>query len=252
MYRPGDSLVPRGLLWRVAAFGVYRTLYPIAYLLIKARYGTRFVGREYLRSAERAVIVANHTAYLDPIAIACTVFPRVAAQTLLEATVRTPVLGTFIRLLYGIPLPPGLRGIAAIVNAAKTVFERYHYIGFFPEGEISIFNQHIEPFHSGAFYVAATLNVPVIPIVMLLSTGPRKKNGKPRRQRPLQTIIVLPPVNPSDYMDEITPSAVKAFAESVRRIMQNEIDRRHNANADDGTQVFYRGIAPRLKGINAR
>jgi 1-acyl-sn-glycerol-3-phosphate acyltransferase len=60
---------------------------------------------------------------------------------------------------------------------------------------------------------------------------------------------VLNPVYPSRYVKrdekgEISSESVKEFAEAVRLIMQNEIDRRH------GSEAFYRGQMERMKGIN--
>jgi hypothetical protein len=45
-------------------------------------------------------------------------------------------------------------------------------------------------------------------------------------------------------------ASVKEFAEAVRNTMQHEIDKRHEADKRAGTQAYFKGQMPRIKGIN--
>jgi 1-acyl-sn-glycerol-3-phosphate acyltransferase len=225
-------------------------------LIIFPLYSTRFENRKkLLRFKGRAVVVANHTTFLDPVTIVTTCFPRPIYQTLLEATVATPFLGTLTRLLGGVPLPPGMRGLEKIIATADTALKHRHFFHFYPEGELSLNNQKIEPFKFGAFYTASRLNVPVFPVVTIFEEGRLKPGSFFARKFPKQTVVVLDPYEPGDFVrykenGEIDMATVEGFAEIVRARMQGEIDRRHALNPRAGTQAYYKGKAPRIKGIN--
>ena len=62
-------------------------------------------GRENLRGLGRAILVSNHTLLLDPGLIAHAIRPRRTYFTMLEETALIPFLGTFVRLLGGVPIP---------------------------------------------------------------------------------------------------------------------------------------------------
>ncbi|MDR3301015.1 MAG: 1-acyl-sn-glycerol-3-phosphate acyltransferase [Spirochaetaceae bacterium] len=248
-YKRGKNLINFSLFFRIMASIVFFCLWPIEYILVLVLYSVRYEGQKKLRRLKGgAVLVSNHTAYLDPIMVSGAALPRRIYQTLLEATVETPFLGTFTRLLGGVPLPPGMRGLEKLLETAKTAFRYRHFLHFYPEGELSLHNQQIERFKFGAFYVAAKLNLPIIPIVTIISQGRLKR-------RPKRTLVVLDTFNPQDFIkfteqNNIDMHSVEEFAETVRRAMQNEIDVRHARKPRDGTQAFYKGKAARIKGIN--
>jgi 1-acyl-sn-glycerol-3-phosphate acyltransferase len=199
---------------------------------------------------------------------------RLTYQTLLEKTVETPFLGTLTRLLGGVPLPRGMSGVQKVLQTVPDAFRYRPFFHFYPEGECYMYNQQIQPFKPGAFYIAAKLNVPVIPIVNIHSEGRgkcvqserRTRRCRPRK-RPFMTWSVLDPLYPADYVHrgansmpsaDCTPDAdgepdadgVRAFAEAVRAAMQKAIDAKNEEDPRYGTQKFYKGKMPRLKGIN--
>jgi len=175
--------------------------------------------------------------------------PRRTWQTLLEVTVETPILGTFTRLLGGVPLPPGHLGLQRILDASKTLFRYRRFLHFYPEGECYLYSQEIREFKAGAFLVAAELNIPVIPLVSVFSEGLFKAGSFWGRCLPREKLVVMDPVYPSDYVrrnaqGELDMDSVREFAEAVRRLMQDEIKARR------GSSAFYRGRLERIKGIN--
>jgi 1-acyl-sn-glycerol-3-phosphate acyltransferase len=257
-YKRGDPLINFSPLFRFVS-AILETLAVVLVfsLIIFPLYSTRIEGGKKLRRFKGgAVVVANHTTFLDPVMIAAACFPRPIYQTLLEPTALAPFLGTLVRLLGGVPLPPGMGGLEKIVATAQTAFRYRHFFHFYPEGELSLNNQKIEPFKFGAFYVASRLNVPVFPVVTVFEEGRLEPGSFFARKFPKQRVLVLDPVRPKDFVrwtenGEIDMASVGDFAETVRRLMQGEIDRRHALNPRAGTQAYYKGFAPRLKGINA-
>jgi 1-acyl-sn-glycerol-3-phosphate acyltransferase len=241
----------------------YVIAFPAAMLVCRLLYAVRYEGSHRLRKWKGgAILVSNHTAPLDPVMITGAAYPALVYQTLLERTVETPFLGTFIRLLGGVPLPRGPSGIERLLAAAKKALSYRTFLHFYPEGECFIYNQRIEEYKPGAFYLAAKLNIPVIPIVNILTESffapPRTtvQFTAPLITRPRMTWVVLPPVYPSFFVryhenGEPDMNSVRTFAQEVRQLMQEEINRRRAENPRAGTQRYYRGRMPRLKGINA-
>jgi 1-acyl-sn-glycerol-3-phosphate acyltransferase len=112
-----------------------------------------------------------------------------------------------------------------------------------------LYNQRIQEFQLGAFRLAADLNLPVVPLVTVFSEGPFKPWSFWGRSLPLETMVILEPVYPDQYVrkdekGELSTESLREFAEAVRNTMQAEIDRRK------GSTAFYRGHMKRIKGLN--
>jgi len=212
-------------------------------------FSTAYENRRKLFGFRRAVLVSNHTTFLDPVKIAGAMLPRRTWQTMLEKTVEAPLVGTLTRLLGGVPLPPGLSGLRRILESAETLFRYRRFLHFYPEGECYLYNQEIREFRPGAFFIAAELNIPVIPLVTVFSQGRFKPRSLFGRCLPTEKLVVMDPVYPSGYIrrnkkGEPEMDSVREFAEAVRKLMQVEI------NTRSGSSAFYRGKLERIKGIN--
>ncbi|MDR0910360.1 MAG: 1-acyl-sn-glycerol-3-phosphate acyltransferase [Spirochaetaceae bacterium] len=212
---------------------------------LKLLFQRKYNNRDKLKGVKRAVLVSNHTTFIDPVNISGIILPPRTWHTLLEATVEFPFLGTFIRLLGGVPIPRGRMSIKTLVDSADMLFKHRKFIHFYPEGECYVYNQEIREFKPGAFYLAASLGIPVYPIVTVI----HKKTWPFFKSFPRETFVILDPLYPKDYIkhDEdgaINADSVRSFGEAVRNAMQAEIDRR------GGIMDYYRGAMPRLKGIN--
>ena len=146
-------------------------------------------------------------------------------------------------------MPPGSSGLKRILEAADTLFRFRRFIHFYPEGECYLYNQEIREFKPGAFFIAAELNIPVIPLVTVFSGGSFKPKSFFGRCLPRETLVVMDPVHPQEHVKrnekgELDTDSVREFAEKVRFLMQGEINRRQ------GSQAFFRGKLDRVKGIN--
>jgi len=138
-------------------------VWPIAQVVNLVMFSTGYKNRWKLSGFRRAILVSNHTTFLDPVKICGAMLPLRTWQTLLEKTVEAPVVGTLTRLLGGVPLPPGRSGLQRILETADTLFRFRRFLHFYPEGECYLYNQEIREFKPGAFFIAAELNLPVIP-----------------------------------------------------------------------------------------
>ena len=208
-------------------------------------YRIRVTGRENLRAVNAAVIVSNHTLLFDPGIIAHAIRPRRTYFTMLEETALIPWLGTFVRLLGGIPIPEHPSALRTLDSAARTAFRHTGFIHFFPEGELYLENQEVQPFRPGAFLLACHLGVPVVPVTTVLHQ--RLWRGKSTirigsrsfRLPPRITIVIGAPVLPPDRT-RAASRAAREMALQVHGIMQETIDRR------GGCKSISRGLMPRL------
>jgi len=248
-YRRGRPLIDISLPFRAAAMLTFYIVWPFAQIVNLVMFSTSYENRGKLLGLRRAVLVSNHTTFLDPVKMSGAMLPRRTWHTLLEKTVEAPIVGTLTRLLGGVPLPPGHSGLQRILDSAETLFRFRRYLLFYPEGECYLYNQEIREFKPGAFFIAAELNIPVIPMVTVFSAGIFRPRSFLGRCLPREKLVVLDPVYPSAYIrrnerGEPETDSIREFAEAVRKLMQDEI------NARSGSSAFYRGRLERIKGIN--
>jgi len=175
--------------------------------------------------------------------------PSLMFHTLLEVTVEAPILGTFTRILGGVPIPRGITGYKKILEICERAFKYRRFMHFYPEGECYLYNQTINEFKPGAFYIAAEFDIPVVPLVTVFSNGFFRPWSFLGRSAPVETLVVMEPEYPSHYVKrnekgELIIDSVRDFAEAVRKKMQAEINKR------GGSSAFYRGKMERIKGIH--
>ena len=242
-YKRGKSLINFSFFFQAATYIVFYFVWHIAILICLVAGSARYSGKKKLRALKgNAILVSNHTTFLDPVFISGAAMPRTIWHTMLEVTVESPFLGTFTRLLGGLPLPPGITGVEKLIDIAPRAFRLKRYIHFYPEGECYLYNQEIMPFRNGAFYIAARLNLPVFPLVTVFGEGCLKPKTRFARKYPRQILVVLDPLYPEQFVrykdnGDIDSDSIREFAEAVRKEMQKEIDRRHAENPRWGTMA---------------
>lgn len=240
-YKPGDDIVSTSIVFKIASFIVfYILLYPLAWIVCKVWYRFKIHGQQNLKGISKAVSVSNHTMFFDPVIIATVFFPKRVHQTLLEATVTAPFLGTLTRLLGGVPIPRRDTGFAALKKGGEVIFKNGGYFHFYPEGECYLYNNVPKKFHPGAFVISVLLDVPVVPIVSVFH-----EKGK----RPSVDIFVMEPVYPNDFGvlqkdNSINKDALNTYIDAVYSKILKKIQ------DEKGTGTYYRGAMERIPGIN--
>jgi len=250
-YRKGTDILgfPPSFLPFLATFHLVMALVHVVNWLF---YRTRIKGRANLALARRAILVSNHTMLMDPAVIAHALGRRRTYFTMLEETALIPYLGTFVRLLGGLPIPDGTGSLLSLESAATRALESLGFLHFFPEGECYRWNQDIQPFRPGAFLLACRLGLPVIPLTTVLHE--RRLRGRTSIRilgrsvplPPVVTIVVGKPVQPVLPLPAGArdPHALRGAAlrmsTQVRETMQRTID------VLGGTRDIYRGQMPRL------
>ena len=242
-YKKGDSLIRKNPFFRLASHLTFYSVLPIAWLIFFGLYRGKVRGRwrikDFLKENKngKAIMVSNHTTFFDPILTSLSIVPYCMYHTLLEATVCTPFLGTFIQLLGGMPVPRGRNASERFTEGIKLALTKRPLVHVYPEGECFVHNQNVEKFHRGAFVVAKELPDKVH-LFVIQEKEPISIFGWKSR-RPKAEFHILPPIYPSQFENP------KDFAEFVQKTVQAEIDR------CNGTNRFYKGRMERIGGINA-
>ena len=253
-YRPGDPLIGFRIT-RQPARMVLGAVVAFCRILDRLVFGMRIQGREILDRIPRAILVSNHTLLLDPAVIAAAIHPRRTYFTVLEETARVKGLGTFVRLLGAIPLPPRPSARDRLRSELASAVAETGYVHFFPEGECYQWSQMVHPLHRGAFQVAVDLGLPVVPVTTALHDRPRLKRlasvllGREARVPPRVTVVVGPaiaPPLPAATGASTARARAALMADITRRVMQEAIDRA------GGCRTIDRGWLPRLVGPNRR
>jgi len=213
-------------------------------------------GREHLEGLGKGILVSNHTLLMDPAVIAHAIRPRRSYFTMLAETATIPFLGTFVRLLGGIPIPRCSASVRILEHGLAEALSALGFVHFFPEGECYRWNQAVRPFRPGAFLLALRLAVPVVPLAIVLHEqrvlGRRSIRllGRMIRVPPRVVVVIGSPILPepdgrgaSRGDPGRSPGLrrkAEALAEAARVQVQCAIDER------GGSRSLYRGPMPRL------
>lgn len=118
------------------------------------------VNRSNEKFEKAAVIIANHTSFLDILAIGM-LSPK-TIYLVSDWVYNSPVFGKAVKAAGFYPVSEGIEG--GVEHLRAKVEEGYSLI-VFPEGTRSKSN-HIQRFHKGAFYLAGYFNLDIIPVVI--------------------------------------------------------------------------------------
>jgi 1-acyl-sn-glycerol-3-phosphate acyltransferase len=131
--------------------------------LCRAYFGLELAGVANIPASGPLIVTPNHQTYADPALVTIPVRRRVyymAWNQLFEI----PVFSWMIRRLRAFPVridsadPSSMREAVRLLTAG-------HVLMIFPEGERTLTGQ-VERFKPGAFRLAATLRVPVLPVTI--------------------------------------------------------------------------------------
>jgi 1-acyl-sn-glycerol-3-phosphate acyltransferase len=126
-------------------------------------FGLRLRGVEHIPSEGAVIIVPNHQTYADPALVSIPVRRRIhymAWSRLFEI----PVFGALIRMLRAFPVQIESSDPKATRDAVR-LLQDGHAVMIFPEGERSA-DGTMGRFKPGAFRLATTLNVPILPVTI--------------------------------------------------------------------------------------
>ncbi len=193
-------------------------------LPMKIIYGLRITGRENLSKVKNTgiITVSNHCQYIEPVFTGLALWYRNVWYIAEELNILRRDVGWLNRLLGAVGIPK--KSPHAIALPVRHILEQGDAVHFYPEGKLFYRNQHIKPFHTGAFLFALRCNAPVLPLTEVLHG---RKVGKLFSFLPPKvTFVIGRPIFPEQIKKLNKRNAKHSvfFAEYVRKVMQRTIE----------------------------
>ncbi len=136
---------------------ICKMMWSLLYIMANAK--KRFDGIEHKDFSKPAVIIANHSSFLDLLRI-ISLHPKILLLTN-KWVWRSPVFGALVRMADYYPVEEGAE---FSIDRLKYWVDRGYSIAVFPEGTRS-YDGVIKRFHKGAFYIAEKLQLDIQPIL---------------------------------------------------------------------------------------
>lgn len=135
----------------------------LARFLTSVLYSNPFVKKKVIKNPNEdlsrpAVIIANHTSFLDTLALSMATHKIVYLVN--DWVYNSPVFGKLVRALGFYPVS---QGIENGMEKLKEKVEQGYSLVVFPEAERSYTND-VKRFHKGAFYLAEEFGLDVVPV----------------------------------------------------------------------------------------
>ncbi|PQA93503.1 glycerol acyltransferase [Chryseobacterium shigense] len=135
----------------------------LAKFLTSVLYITPFVRKRVMRNpsedfSKPAVIIANHTSFLDTLAIAMATHKIIYLVN--DWVYESPVFGKLVKALGFYPVS---QGIENGMEKLKEKIDQGYSLVVFPEAERSYTND-VKRFHKGAFYLAEQFGLDILPL----------------------------------------------------------------------------------------
>lgn len=135
----------------------------LAKFLTSVLYSNPFVKKKVIKNpnedfSKPAVIIANHTSFLDTLAIAMATHKIIYLVN--DWVYQSPVFGKLVRALGFYPVSQGIEN--GMDKLKEKVAQGYSLV-VFPEAERSYTND-VKRFHKGAFYLAEQFELDVLPL----------------------------------------------------------------------------------------
>lgn len=193
-------------IFSLTAKPFYYTALFILSLSFPLIFSLKIFGRKNLRSVARAILVTNHSLYLDPAVSACASRPKRLYFSGMEPTfteTKKP-FQLFIRLLGGFPIPS--KNPYSIIPPVSRLLDGGSFIQFYPEGKMTYLGKKLKPFKPGAFYTAYRTAAHIIPLCIITK--------RRRYWFPKISVHILDPVDPAAYTSYDAAASPDAAADA--------------------------------------
>jgi 1-acyl-sn-glycerol-3-phosphate acyltransferase len=186
------------------------------YVYANPLWRVRVHGRDRLPWRGPAVIVVNHLSLVDILVVAGLYRPFKWVSK--SSVFRVPFLGWNMTLNGYVPITRGAAdSVRAMLNRCRELLDQGSPVLFFPEGTRSA-DGKLQEFRDGAFRLARSAGVPVIPVALTGTHETLPKHGLVLREHMRAVVRVLEPIDPADY-----PS-VPALREAARAAIARALE----------------------------
>ena len=157
-----------------------------------------------LKVGQSYVFCANHNSYLDVPSIFLTNQPLVFVGK--SALAHIPLFGYMYRRMHIMVNRDNLRSRYNVLEAAQAALKENKSLVFFPEGGIhSKYPPCLAPFKKGAFRVAITSQVPIVPITIMYNWMIMPKYARQPPYRPYThrvELLIHTPISTQNLREE--------------------------------------------------
>ena len=158
----------------------------------------RIENRQLLNTDTPSVVIANHTSWIDTLAL--ELYSHRLSYVVNDWVYRSVIFGRYLRAMGAYPASEGIeKGIPLLQRHLQEGIS----VVIFPEGKRSESNR-IHRFHQGAFYIADTLQKPIVP-VYIHGTSEVLPKGDFIIYDGAVTIVAAEPIAPDDTQFGTTP-----------------------------------------------
>lgn len=190
---------------------------PLVWLAARAYFRVRFEGVHHVPLAGPLIVAPNHVTYADPPLVSLPV-RRLIYYMAWRRLFQVPGFGWLIRQLGAFPVDTEASDSRAIRETVR-LLEAGAAVMIFPEGGRSR-DGRLQPFKPGAFRLACSLGVPVVPVTIVGGHDawpPHRFLPRPGRI----TIVYHPPVVPPPGAD--LKVAARELAWRVRKAVASAL-----------------------------
>jgi len=202
------------LFCRLFYFGI---AIPILIVLMRCWFGLKIKNRRVLQKIRKtgAVAICNHIHQMDSPICAVGIPWRKFTFVSMPENFAIKVAGVFVNVLGSVPIPSTPRELQVFIYTLSKKLRQRQLILFFPEGERINYNENVQSFRRGAFYLSVDARVPVLPMKILL----RKPDGllKLIRKKPCLTLVFGDPLYPDDSLPK--NEAVNDLKDRAEKVM---------------------------------
>jgi len=190
---------------------------PLLAVFLRCWFGLKIKNKHVLRKIRKtgAVVICNHIHYMDSPICAVGIPLRKLTFVSIPENFSIKVAGLFVDVLGSVPAPSTPKELQVFIYTLSKKLRQKQLILFFPEGRRINYNENIQDFQRGAFYLATDARVPVLPIKIL----PRKPDGllKFVRKKPCFTLVFGEPLYPGESLSN--NEAVNDLKERAEKAM---------------------------------
>lgn len=204
--------------WRAVC---YYLIVFLLYFYNKVYLGLKVRGRKNLKAARKQkrgiVSISNHIHTMDCSMMSTVLMPYNVVFTTIEQNFEIPVAKWFVVGAGAVPIQMTISGIRHFTEFTTDKLQHNRVVHFYPEGNLTKYEEDMADFKRGAFYSAVSANAPVLPVIFVM----RKSRGLYRlirRGKPCFTAHVLPMIEPDTSLSH--NAATQQLTDSAEKLMR--------------------------------
>jgi 1,2-diacylglycerol 3-alpha-glucosyltransferase len=207
-------------LQRVGTRAFRAVLDVVAALVTRGVLGFRLEGRENVRRLHGGFVsVCNHVHILDCGMVLQALRGKRTYILSIEENFTLPFCTHIVRWAGAVPVSPSFRQLREMMRSMGQALRAGCAVHVYPETALLPYCERLRPFAKGAFWLAVTNSVPVVPLVITQRT--RRGLWRVLKRRPCLTLTCLPAIWPDPTLkrkDAVTDLAERCWQAMNARI----------------------------------